>query len=70
MTVAVKAPEGYEAQRYFNVDTREWVAAFRRVGETWWTVAGYIGHAHLQPDELDSRATAQVERWLTAHKKV
>lgn len=56
----VRAPEGLEASRYYVDGAREWMVAARRVGETWWTTLGYIGHAHLTEDELDARAEARV----------
>jgi hypothetical protein len=56
----VEAPDGIEAHRYYNDGTREWHVTARRVGETWWTNLGMIGHPWLTSEELDARARARV----------
>lgn len=63
MIITIEAPEGFEAGRWYDDGTREWRACFRRLGDTWWTVALYpVGHAHLTDDELDRRAADAVHR--------
>lgn len=57
--INVTAPDGLQAVRYY-VDRRGWVVAARKLGATWWTVLGDIGHAQLTDQELDARAEARV----------
>jgi len=57
--IAVTAPDGYEACRYY-VDRRGWVVAARPSGSTWWTDLGDVGHAHATDAELQSRAESRV----------
>lgn len=65
--ITVSAPDGYEGSRCFIDAAREWRASYRRVGATWWTTCGYIGHAHLMDGELDSRASAAIARHIEIH---
>ena len=58
--IKVKAPDGYEAIRQWRDGAREWEVAARRVGDTFWTLLGGIGHAHLTDEELDKRAAMRV----------
>lgn len=60
--IRVKAPEGYEACRFYEDGTKQWVVSARVVGDTWWTNGYTIGHTHLVSAELDARAQVEAMR--------
>ena len=62
--IAVKAPEGYEAQRQYRDASKSWEAVARPVNSRWWTVCGIIGHPWLTDEELNNRAETKVADWI------
>ena len=69
MQKKIAAPEGYEGQVYFDVDSQIHKPAFRKIGATWWTLAYRdAGHAHLHEDEVTRRAEDAI-RHAIAHRK-
>lgn len=59
--IEVKAPDGFEAVRCLNVDTKSWHLFIKRTGDTFSKEIEILGHAWMTFKELDELAKARVE---------
>lgn len=57
----IQAPEGYEGCVFWDDGAREYKAAFRLIGASWWTNCYHpAGHQYLTANERKNRAEAAI----------